>query len=159
LPHRVACDVTTRSLVQRRCVTGAKIAPFRLIRRAPTHHEDFIHLETLWNAAHRTGDADALDRLWASDFEVDVPGMAPMTKAEALVFARSGRMRFERCETSEIEVGTYGDPAVVTGRLQRTRIVADRQRADDWRFTKVYARQAGTWRVVSFHASESPPSP
>ncbi len=120
--------------------------------------EDFVHLETVWNAAHRTGDADALDRLWASDLEVDVPGMAPMTKAEALAFARTGRMRFERYETSQIKVRTYGDTAVVTGRLQRTRSVDNRQRADDWRFTKVYTRQAGTWRVVSFHASESPPS-
>ena len=121
--------------------------------------EEFIHLETMWNAAHRTGDADALDRLWASDLEVDVPGMVPMTKAEALAFARTGRMRFERYDTSQIKVRTYGDAAVVTGRLQRTRTVDNRQRADDWRFTKVYARQAGSWRVVSFHASESPPSP
>jgi ketosteroid isomerase-like protein len=112
----------------------------------------------VWNAAHRTGDADALDRLWASDLEIDVPGMAPMTKAEALAFARTGRMRFERYETSQVKVRTYGDTAVVTGRLQRTRSVDNRQRADDWRFTKVYTRQAGTWRVVSFHASESPPS-
>ena len=121
--------------------------------------KDFIHLETVWNGAHRAGDADALDRLWASDLEVDVPGMAPMTKAEALAFARTGRMRFESYKTSQIKVRTYGDTAVVTGRLQRTRTVDNRQRADDWRFTKVYARQAGTWRVVSFHASDSPPSP
>jgi ketosteroid isomerase-like protein len=121
--------------------------------------EDFLQLETVWNAAHRTGDADALDRLWASDLEVDVPGMAPMTKAQALAFARTLRMRFERYETSQIKVRIYGDTAVVTGRLQRARTVDNRQRADDWRFTKVYTRQAGTWRVVSFHASESPPSP
>jgi len=121
--------------------------------------EDFMHLETVWNGAHRDGDADALDRLWASDLEIDVPGMAPMTKAEAVAFARTGRMRFERYETSQIKVRTYGDTAVVTGRLQRTRTVDNRQRADDWRFTKVYTRQAGTWRVVSFHASDSPPSP
>jgi ketosteroid isomerase-like protein len=104
-------------------------------------------------------DADALDGLWATDLEVDVPGMAPMTKAEALAFARTGRMRFERYETSQIKVRTCGDTAVVTGRLQRTGTIGDRQRADDWRFTKVYTRQASTWRVVSFHASESPPLP
>ena len=121
--------------------------------------EAFVRLETVWNAAHRGGDAEALDRLWASDLEVDVPGMAPMTKAEALAFARTGRMRFERYETSQVKVRTYGDTAVVTGRLQRTRTVDGRQRSDDWRFTKVYRRQTGTWRVVSFHASESPASP
>lgn len=112
--------------------------------------DDLIHLEALWNAAHKTADAAALDRLWADDLEVDVPGMAPMTKVEALGFARTGRMRFDRYDTSQIKVRSYGDTAVVTGRLNG---------ADDWRFTKVYTRQACTWRVVSFHASESPPSP
>jgi hypothetical protein len=53
--------------------------------------------------------SNRLDGLWATDLEVDVPGMAPMTKAEALAFARTGRMRFERYETSQIKVRTYGD--------------------------------------------------
>lgn len=137
------------------------IAALSVLSVAPAQPETetFIRLETMWNTAHRTGDTDALDRLWASDLEVDVPGMAPMTKTEALAFAGTGRMRFERYETSQVNVRIYGDAAVVTGRLQRTRTVDNRQRADDWRFTKVYTRQAGTWRVVSFHASESPPSP
>jgi ketosteroid isomerase-like protein len=120
--------------------------------------QEFIRLEESWNVAHRSGDAEALDRLWADDLEVDVPKMPPMSKSEALAFARTGRMRFERYETSQIKVRTYGDAAVVTGRLQRTRTVAGKQTTDDWRFTKVYARENRTWRVVSFHASDSPPS-
>jgi hypothetical protein len=28
--------------------------------------------------------------------------------------------------------------------------------SDDWQFTKVYIRQGQQWRVVSFHASDSP---
>ena len=120
---------------------------------------DFTRLETVWNTAHRDGDADVLAALWADDLEVIVPKMAPMSKAEALAFARTGRMRFERYETSQIKVRTYGDTAVVTGRLQRTRTLAGKQTTDDWRFTKVYTRENGTWRVVSFHASDSPPSP
>ena len=123
-----------------------------------TETGELMRLESAWNTAHTTGDAETLDRLWANDLEVDVPGMTPMTKAESLAFARTGRMRFERYETSDLKVRTYGDTAVVTGRLQRTRIVDGRQRDDDWRFTKVYIRQAGAWRVVSFHASDSPPS-
>jgi len=119
---------------------------------------EFTRLEDIWNAAHRNADSEALAALWADDLEVVVPRMPSMSKAEALAFARTGRMRFERYETSQIKVRTYGDTAVVTGRLQRTRTVAGKQTADDWRFTKVYARQNGAWRVVSFHASDSPPS-
>ena len=125
---------------------------------ADIEHE-LLKLENVWNQAHLTGDADALDRLWANDLEVDAPRMTPMSKSQALAFARSGRMHFERYETSELKVRSYGKTAVVTGRLVRSRTMEGKQTTDDWRFTKVYARQKGQWRVVSFQASEGPPRP
>jgi uncharacterized protein (TIGR02246 family) len=124
-----------------------------------TLYVEFSRLEEVWNTAHRNADADALAALWADDLEVVVPRMPPMSKADALAFARTARMRFERYETSQIRVRTYGDTAVVTGRLQRTRSLAGKQTTDDWRFTKVYVRHDAMWRVVSFHASDSSASP
>lgn len=129
-----------------------------LFIQATTVNADFTRLEDVWNTAHRNADADSLAALWADDLQVVVPRMPPMSRAEALAFARTGRMRFERYETSQINVRTYGDTAVVTGRLQRTRSIGGQETADDWRFTKVYTRQNGAWRVVSFHASDSPTS-
>ena len=112
-------------------------------------------LETVWNSAHVRGDADALEALWADDLEVAVPRMPVMTKTEAVSFARSGHMKFLRYQTSELRVRVYEDAAVVTGRLQRTRTRNGQEVSDDWRFTKVYIRRAGKWRVVAFHASEA----
>lgn len=112
-------------------------------------------LETVWNDAQTRGDTQALDALWADDMEIAVPRMPIMTKAEALAFARAGRMKFLRYETSDIRVRVYGNAAVVTGRLQRTREMNGREISDDWRFTKTYVRQAHRWRVVAFHASEA----
>jgi ketosteroid isomerase-like protein len=112
-------------------------------------------LETVWNQAQRRGDAAVLDGLWSDDLEVAVPGMRVMTKAEALKFARSGRMKFLRYVTSQIHVRVYGDAAVVTGRLQRTRMMNGREISDDWRFTKVYVRKGQKWLVVAFHASQA----
>jgi ketosteroid isomerase-like protein len=112
-------------------------------------------LEQVWNQAHVNGDADALDKLWADDLEVDVPRMAVMSKTDALSFARSGRMKFLHYETSGLRIRVYGDTAVVNDRLQRTRSMNGKEISDDWRFTKVYVKQAQQWRVVSFHASES----
>jgi len=112
-------------------------------------------LETVWNSAHERGEADALDALWADDLEVAVPRMPVMTKTEALSFARSGHMTFLRYQTSELRVRVYGDAAIVTGRLQRIRTRNGQEVVDDWRFTKVYIRRAGKWRVVAFHASEA----
>lgn len=112
-------------------------------------------LETVWNEAHEHGNPNALEALWADDLEVVVPRMPVMTKAEALSFARSGRMKFLHYTTSNIRIRVYGDAAVVTGRLQRTRVLNGQEISDDWRFTKVYVRESPGWRVVSFHASEA----
>lgn len=112
-------------------------------------------LEIIWNESHERGDTEALDALWADDMEVVVPKMPVMLKADVLKFARSGRMKFLRYQTSDIRIRLYGDAAVVTGRLQRTRSMNGHEISDDWRFTKTYVRQAGHWRVVSFHASEA----
>jgi uncharacterized protein (TIGR02246 family) len=114
---------------------------------------ELSRLESVWNEAHRSGDAEALDRLFSDDLLVTVPGMDPIAKADALGVMRSRRLKFPRYESSDIRIRVYGDAAVVTGRLQRTRTVGDRVLEDDWRFTKMYVRQAASWRVVAFHAS------
>ena len=118
---------------------------------------ELTRLETVWNQAHERGDSDALDHLWDDDLEVAVPRMPIINKTDALAFSRSGRMKFSRYETSALRIRPYGNSAVVTGRLQRTRVVNGREMSDDWRFTKVYVRRGDQWRVVSFHASESAP--
>jgi len=122
---------------------------------AGTDTQQLERLEQVWNTAHQQGDADALQQLWADDLEVDVPRMSVMTKTDALNFARSGRMKFLHYVTSDIRIRVYGDAAVVSGRLQRTRSMNGKELSDDWRFTKVYIREAQRWQVVSFHASEA----
>lgn len=127
---------------------------------AATPEEDlarFTQLESQWNNAHLQGDAAALDRLWADELRVFVPKMTPLAKPEALSFFRSGRMKFSRYETSELGVRVYGDTAVVTGRVRRSRERAGQMVDDDWRFTKVYVHKADAWRVVAYHASETGP--
>jgi ketosteroid isomerase-like protein len=113
-------------------------------------------LERVWNEAHIRGDSEALSRLWADDLEVAVPKMPVMKKGELIEFVASGRMKFQRYETSDLNFRTYGQSAVVTGRLQRKREINGRTVEDDWRFTKVYQRTDDGWRVVSFHASDAP---
>jgi ketosteroid isomerase-like protein len=123
-----------------------------------THDADvreLERLETVWNEAHERGDADALEKLWSDDMEVAVPKMPVMTKADVLKFARSGRMKFLSYKTSDVHFRVYDNAAAVTGRLQRMRSMNGQEISDDWRFTKMYVRDAGQWRVVSFHASEA----
>jgi len=118
-------------------------------------HKELDRLEAEWNAAHISGNAAAFERIFAEDLVVVVPGMRVMTKADSLGMFTSGRMKFERYETSETKIRIYDGTAIVTGRLRRTRAIAGATADDDWLFTKVYLRRDGRWQVVSFHASNT----
>jgi len=117
--------------------------------------QELMKLETVWNEAQQNGDADSLDKLWADELEVTVPKMPVMSKSEVLGLARSGRMKFQRYQTSGVKVRVYGDAAVVSGRLQRTRTLNGKTLDDDWRFIKVYVKRDGRWLVVAFQASDA----
>jgi ketosteroid isomerase-like protein len=114
---------------------------------------ELSRLENVWNEAHVRGDADTLDRLWAEDLIVQVTNMRVMTKADAIAMLRSGHMKFKLYQTSNTRIRVYGDAAVVTGQLERTRDLNGRNVEDKWRFTKVYVRRADKWQVVAWHAS------
>lgn len=78
-----------------------------------------------------------------------------MSKADVLGFWRSGRAKITRYETTDTRVAVYSDTAIVTGHLHRTRDFNGKVMDDRWRYTKTYARQGQTWRVVAYHASDA----
>lgn len=119
---------------------------------------ELIRLEKVWNDAHLQGDAEKLDHLWSKDIEIVVPNMAAMNKATALAFARSGRMKFQTYETSNLQVRLFGDIAIISGRMKRARTLQGNSVADNWLFTKVYQRKDGRWQVVHFQASQAAPA-
>jgi hypothetical protein len=110
-------------------------------------------LEQVWNDAYVHSNVEPLEQLLADDLVVTMTDMAVLTKAQSIGLLRSGHLKFPRYETSDIRIRVYNDAAVVTGRLQRTRMVNGNSVADDWRFTKVYVRRSGKWQVVAWHAS------
>jgi len=85
-----------------------------------------------------------------------VPKMKPMSRAEAMKMTLSAGAWFDRYDSSDLRVRVYGDTALVSGRLVRTRKMTGISVEDVWLFTKVYVRTAGEWKVVAFHTSEAP---
>jgi ketosteroid isomerase-like protein len=130
--------------------------PAQAAANARAAEEQIPQLEAAWNEAHLHGDVDALDRLWAPSLSVVVPGMPPFKKQELLGMWRSMRVVFTDYSTSDVVVQVYGTTAVVTGRLHRSRDFGGRVATEDWLFTKTYAEIEGQWRVVAYHASETP---
>jgi hypothetical protein len=137
---------------------GEKLSTLLLIvaLQSSDAKDELGRLEQVWNTAHLEGDATTLERLWADVFTVTVPGMPLMSRADAVGVARSNRIKFSRYETSDLVVQVFDEAAVVRGRMRRSRSRGDQLVEDDWQFTKVYVKQEGNWKVVAFHASESP---
>jgi len=121
--------------------------------RASRDIHELKRLETVWNDAHLHGDAAALDKLWDEDLFVTVPDMPVMNKEESLAVWKSGKLKFDVYRTSDIRIRVYGNCAVVTGQLVRIRDANNQEFEDDWRFTKIYTRRSGRWRVVTWHGS------
>jgi len=143
----------TRLVVALVLLAGPDTMP---VHKEWSDEEELLHLEEMWNQAHLRGDADALASLWAEEIVIIVPKMPILSKSDALAVVRSGRIRFGKYETTDVLVRVYGDAAVITGRLKRSRVSGSNVMNDDWQFTKVYIRQQRQWRVVAFHASDTP---
>lgn len=116
---------------------------------------ELLRLEKLWNDSHLYGDAEALDRLWDNDLTVIVPKMKVISRKDALGMFRSGRVKFIHYETNDLSLHVYGNAAIVTGRLLRTRKMNEQEMQDNWRFSKVYIRRGSDWRVVLWQASDA----
>ena len=134
-------------------LTFAREAGAQLDQTGTDTREILLQLERIWNDAHLRGDAKVLGQLWDDDLTVIVPGMPVFDKNQSLGIWRTGRMKFSRYETSELNFNIQAEVSIVTGRLIRERMVQDKILREDWRFTKVYVKRAGRWRVLAWHAS------
>jgi ketosteroid isomerase-like protein len=118
--------------------------------------DELLGLEKVWNEAHVKGDAAALEKLWDDELTVTVPEMPLFDKKGSLAIWKTGRMKFDRYETSDLKARMVGETGIVTGRVLRSRTFQGNAREDDWRFTKVYVKRNGKWKVLAWHASPSP---
>ena len=98
-------------------------------------------------------DAVALDRIYADDFIGIGPSGTVRTKAQVISDFTSGDLKFQSITTDDVRVRLYGNTAVETGRS--TMIGQDRGKAvpRNNRFTRVWIKKVGRWRLVSNHYS------
>jgi uncharacterized protein (TIGR02246 family) len=98
-------------------------------------------------------DALALDRIYADDFIGVGPGGTVRTKPQVISDFTSGKLKFQSITTDEVQVRIYENTAVETG--LSTMVGQDKGKtvAHDTRFTRVWVKQQGHWRLVANHYS------
>ena len=114
-------------------------------------------LEAELRAAQLGADVAALDRLIADDLLFTGPDGALATKADDLAAYRGGVMRVATHEPLELRVRRVGaDVAVVALRTHMTGSYAGAPFAGTARYTRVWAREGGRWRIVAGQVSVTP---
>ena len=98
-------------------------------------------------------DAVALDRIYAVDFIGVGPSGTVRTKPQVISDFTSGNLKFQSITTDEVQVRIYENTVVETG--LSTMVGQDKGKTvpRDIRFTRVWVKQQGHWRLVANHYS------
>ena len=130
---------------------AAKPAPAK--KPAGSVQDQIKKLEEDRNQAVLKGDAATLDRMTSDDYNlVDSRGKF-MTKAQILDGFKSGSIKFESRELSDLNVRVYGNTAVVTGVVTQKSSEDGKDTSGKSRFIRVYVKQNGRWVSVANQAT------
>jgi ketosteroid isomerase-like protein len=104
--------------------------------------------------AQVSADRVALDRIYADDFIGIGPSGTLRTKKDVLSDFTSGSLKFQSITTDDVQVRVYGNAAVETGLSTMKGQDAGNVVPEENRFTRVWIRQRGRWRLVANHYSK-----
>lgn len=100
-------------------------------------------------------DAAALQRIYADDFIGVGPSGTVRTKPQVISDFTSGELRFQSITTDDVRVRVYENAAVETGRSTMDGQDKGKAVPHDTRFTRVWIKQQGRWRLVANHYSST----
>lgn len=113
--------------------------------------DDEQQIHALFQAGDRaliSTDVDALDRIFAEDYEqYDASGRA-FTKAEVLEQLRRGTVRYPSIVSTGRRIRLFGDMAIVHG-SESDEVEADGKRSSvNYLYMDVVCRRNGRWQIV-----------
>lgn len=127
--------------------------------RAQKHEgrHEIDQMEEAWRDSVLKSDAAAMDALLADDFIGISPSGTLQNKEQMLSSLRTGKLHLTSLTLSDRKVRFYGATAVVTSLATVAGNNAESEISGSFRYTRVYVRKSGQWKVVSFEASRIRP--
>ena len=114
---------------------------------------EVIDMERQAKEASLRRDPEFPQKALAEDYVAISPLGQVTTKQEAISARKSGQLRYETIDVSDMVVRLYGDTAIVTARAD----VKGHQLGEDfsgpYRYTRVWVRRSGRWQAVSYQAT------
>jgi hypothetical protein len=114
---------------------------------------EIVDMERQAKEASLHRDPDFSQRTLAEDYVAITPLGQVTTKQDTVSARKSGQLRYDAIDVSDMVVRLYGDTAVVTARAD----VKGHQLGEDfsgpYRYTRVWVRRSGHWQAVSYQAT------
>ena len=116
-------------------------------------HKEIEALEQRWRDAIVSNNVSEMDHLLADDYIGISANGTVETKAQALALRKAGTVKITQLDLNDLKVRVYGDTAVVTSQAQLAGTNGQSDISGDYRYTRVYNKRLGQWKIVSFEAS------
>ena len=114
---------------------------------------EIVDMERQAREASLHRDPEFSRKTLAEDYVAITPLGQVTTKADTISARKSGQLRYDTINISDMVVRIYGDTAVVTARAE----VKGHQLGEDfsgpYRYTRVWVRKTGHWQAVSYQAT------
>ncbi len=114
---------------------------------------EIIEMERQAREASLHRDPDFSQKTLAEDYVAITPLGTVTTKQDTVSARKSGQLRYDSINVTDMVVRLYGDTAVVTARAD----VKGHQLGEDfsgpYRYTRVWVRRNGRWQAVSYQAT------
>ncbi len=117
--------------------------------RGPDTAKELISAEQVFNEALIRGEWKTVETLMAEDLVFTDADGTVSGKSDQIGEIKSGHMKLESIEMSEVKVQDLGNAAVVTGRLVEKGHYKGADASGVYRFTDVWAKRNGQWSLVA----------
>jgi ketosteroid isomerase-like protein len=106
-------------------------------------------LNLQWMESYVRRDVTFLDRHLADDYVSTFPDGTILDKQGEIESLKSGDIALTEMTPREMNVHTYGEAAVITGRSTIKANVKGQPVSGEYRFTDVWVKQSGRWLAVA----------
>lgn len=106
-------------------------------------------LEEEWANGAIKGDASVVDRFEADDIVSTDPSGRVTGKQQDVQDVKSGELKFESMNLSDVKVSVYGNTAVATGVNTLKGTYKGKDISGEYRFTDTWVKRNGQWQVVA----------
>ncbi|MHB8303720.1 MAG: nuclear transport factor 2 family protein [Acidobacteriaceae bacterium] len=110
-------------------------------------------LEGRWQQAELENNTNVMAAMLSDNYlGIYADGMLA-TKAETIAAFKDGSTRFTRLATSDRKIRVFGSTAVVVSKAEVIGVSDGESINGHYRYTRVYHRSDGVWKIVSFEVS------